>query len=119
MVIRLKRQLTEWEKNFASYTSDKGLITRIYREHKELNCPQTNDPMKKWTNELNRAFSKEVQMTEKCMKKCSTSLATKEIQIKTTLRFYLTPVRMAIIKNTNSNSKNVGEKQPSYILVGM
>jgi hypothetical protein len=75
--------------------------------------------MKKWTNELNRAFSKEVQMTEKCMKKCSTSLATKEIQIKTTLRFYLTPVRMAIIKNTNSNSKNVGEKQPSYILVGM
>jgi hypothetical protein len=47
MVTRLKRQPTEWEKVFASYTSDKGLITRIYREFKDLNSPKINDPMKK------------------------------------------------------------------------
>jgi hypothetical protein len=59
--------------------------------------------MKKWTNKLNRAFAKEeVQMGKKHRKKCSPSLAIKEMQIKPTLRFYLTPVRMATIKNTNS-----------------
>jgi hypothetical protein len=50
MVTRLKRLRTEWEKNFASYTSDKGLITRINRELKKLNSQKVNDPMKKWAN---------------------------------------------------------------------
>jgi hypothetical protein len=59
MITRLKRLPTEWEKIFASYTSDKGLITRIYREHKNLNSQRVNDPMKKCTNELNRNFSRE------------------------------------------------------------
>jgi hypothetical protein len=60
--------------------------------------------MKKWEHELNRKFSKEeVQMAHKYMKKCFTSLATKEMQIKTTLRFYLPPVKMAIINNPNNN----------------
>jgi hypothetical protein len=60
-----KRLPTEWEKIFASYTSDKGLITRIFRELKNLNSPLINDPMKKWANELNGAFSKEeVQMVK-------------------------------------------------------
>jgi hypothetical protein len=59
MVSKLKGTLTEWEKIFVSYTSDKGLITRIYRELKELNSPKTNEPIKKWTSELNRNFSKE------------------------------------------------------------
>jgi hypothetical protein len=60
--------------------------------------------MKKWTNELNRQYSnEEVQMANKYLNKCSTSLAIKEMQIKATLRFHLTPVRMAIFKNTNNN----------------
>jgi hypothetical protein len=60
--------------------------------------------MKKWAHELNREFSKEeVQMTSKYMKKCSTSLVIKKMQIKTTLKFHLTPIRMVIIKGNNSH----------------
>jgi ribonucleotide reductase beta subunit family protein with ferritin-like domain len=82
----------------------KGLITRIYRELKKLNSPKINETIKKWASELNRTFSKEeIQMAKKHMKKCSSSLAIKEMQIKTILRFYLTPVRIAIIRNTNNN----------------
>jgi hypothetical protein len=59
MVSKLKRSLTEWEKVFSGYISDKGLITRIYRKLKKLNSPKINDPIKKWATELNRTFSKE------------------------------------------------------------
>jgi hypothetical protein len=58
MVSKLKRPPTEWEKIFASYTSDTELITRIYRELKKLNSPKINEPIKKWATELNRTFSK-------------------------------------------------------------
>jgi CO dehydrogenase/acetyl-CoA synthase beta subunit len=89
---------------FSSYTSDKGLVTRIYRELKKLNSPKVNELIKKWATELNRTFSKEeVQMAKKHMKKCSPSLAIKEMQIKTTLKFHVTTVRIAIIKNTTTN----------------
>jgi hypothetical protein len=91
MVSKLKRPPTELEKIFANYTSDKGVITRIYRELKKLNSPQNNEPIKKWASELNRTFSKEeIQIAKKHMKKCSPSLSIKEVQIKTTLRFHLT-----------------------------
>jgi hypothetical protein len=59
MVSKLKRLLTEWEKIFASCTTGKGLIRRIYKELKKLKSPKINDPVKKWANELNRDFSKE------------------------------------------------------------
>jgi hypothetical protein len=98
---KLKRPPSEWEKIFASYTSDKDLITRRYRKLKKLSSPKINEPIKKWATELNRTFSKEeIQMAKKHTKKCSASLPIKKMQIKTTLRFYLTPVR---IKNTINN----------------
>jgi hypothetical protein len=79
IVSKLKRLPTEWEKVLASCTSDEGLITRIYRELKKLNSPKINDPVRKWANELNKAFSnEEVQMAKNHMKKCSTSLTIKE-----------------------------------------
>jgi hypothetical protein len=65
MVSKLKTPPTAWEKIFASYTSDKGLRTRIYRELKKLNSPKINEPIKKWATELNRTFSKEeIQMAK-------------------------------------------------------
>jgi single-stranded DNA-specific DHH superfamily exonuclease len=104
MVSKLKRPPTEWEKIFASCTSDKGLITRIHRELKKLTSPRINETIKKWTTELNRTFSKEeIQMAKKHMKNCSPFLTTKEMPVKITPRFHLTPVRIAIIKNTASN----------------
>jgi hypothetical protein len=88
MVSELKRPPTEWEKIFTSYASDMRLITKIYRELKKLNSPKINEPIKKWATEINKTFSKgEIQMAKKHMKKCSPSLAIKEVQIKTTLRF--------------------------------
>jgi hypothetical protein len=61
------------EKIFASYTSDKGLITRRYRELKKLNSPKINEPIKKWASELNRTFSKEeIQMAKKTYEKMFT-----------------------------------------------
>jgi hypothetical protein len=78
VVSKLKRPPTEWDKIFASYTSDKGLITRIYRELKKLNSLKINEPIKKWATELNRIFSKEeVQMAKKHMKKFLPSVAIK------------------------------------------
>jgi hypothetical protein len=103
MISKLKRLPMEWEKIFADYTSDKGLINKIYREHKKTECPEINEPIKKWASELKITFSKEeIQMAKKHKRKCSTSLAIKEIQIITTLRFDHTPVRISIIKNTNN-----------------
>jgi hypothetical protein len=98
IVSKLQRPSIEWKRIFASYTTDKGLITRIYRELKKLNSSQINDPIKKWATELNRAFSKEeVQMAKKHTKKCSPSLVIKEMQIKTMLKIHLTHVRITII----------------------
>ena len=103
-ISKVKRRSSEWEKIRANETTDKGLISKIYKELIQLNTRKTNNPIKKWGKDLNRHLSKEdIQMTNKHMKICSTSLIIREMQIKTTVRYQLTQVKVAIIKKSTNN----------------
>jgi hypothetical protein len=99
-VNKTKRTPTDSERIFTNPKFDRGLIFNIYKELKKLSFRSSNNPIKKG-KELNKEFStEEYSRAEKHLKKCSPSLIIREMKIKTTLRFHLTPVRMARIKNS-------------------
>ena len=86
---------SEWEKIIANETTDKGLISKMYKQLIQLNARKINNTIKKWEKDLNRHFSKEdIQMANKHMKRRSTLLIIREMKIKTTVRYHLTQVRM-------------------------
>ena len=109
----MKRQPTEWEKIFANDSTDKGLISKIIKQLIQLNNNKKTTQLKSMQKIWIDISPKKTQMASSHMKKCSKSLIIREMQIKTTMRYFLTPVRVAIINKSTNNKcwRGCGEKR--------
>ena len=100
-----KWQSIEWEKIFSNDIFDRKFIPKIYKDSTQLNIKKTNNPIKKWAEGLNRLFffhKEDIHIAKRPVKRCSIFLI-KERQIKTTMKYYLTAVRIAILEKTTHN----------------
>ena len=92
---KIRREAEKWERIFATSVCDKGLTSKIYRELSQMYKDTSHSPIDKWSKDMNRQFSEEIKTIYSQMKKCSKSLLIREMQIKTALRYHITPIRLA------------------------
>ena len=96
-----KRQPKERENVFVSDVTDKGFISKIYKQLTQFN--NRKNLIEKWAEDLHRYFSRDIQMISRHTKGCSTSQIIREVQIKITMRYHLVSIRKALIKNSTNN----------------
>ena len=109
----MKRQPSEWEEIIANQTTDKGLISKIFSKTPEKQLHQ------KVIRRPKQTFREYIQMANKHMKRCSALLIFREMQVKTAVRYHLTPLRMAIIRKSTNNAGDWVERRSSLALFGM